>query len=139
MKTQRPSKGFTLIEVVIVVVIIGILAMIAIPVFQKARQNSRRAAMVNDARQIGTAAQLYMAEKNVSFINFTFTPSSGVTQDPLSHYVSRVSDGYINGNINITIDGTFSLQHPQVRGGLKGDGNLGDPVYFTAAGLLYTN
>jgi type II secretory pathway pseudopilin PulG len=121
------------------VVIIGILAMIAIPLFQKARQKSRRAALLNDARQIGTAAQQYMAEKNVTFINFTFTPSSGVTQDPLSHYVQRVSEGYINGNINIVTDGTFSLQHPQVRGGFNGDGNLGDPVYFTAAGLLYTN
>lgn len=139
MKTKCSSKGFTLVEIMIVVVIIGLLAMIAIPARQGAIQKSRRTTMLNDARQIGSAAQQYMADNHATSVNFKFTPSSGVTQAPLSNYVPRVGEGYTNGDITITAEGSFSLQHPHVRGGIDGNGNLGDPVNFSASGQLRAN
>lgn len=57
-------KGFTLVEIMIVVAIIALLAAIAIPSFMKSRQDSRRTACVNNLRllyhakqQLATAAQ----------------------------------------------------------------------------------
>jgi type IV pilus assembly protein PilA len=66
MNTQnRNSKGFTLVEIMIVVVIIGLLAAMAIPAFQKVRQSSQDKAVLNNARQLGAAADQYFLEYGV--------------------------------------------------------------------------
>ena len=53
--TQR--KGFTLVEIMIVVAIIALLAAIAIPSFLKSRSDSRQSACVNNLRLIDHAKQ----------------------------------------------------------------------------------
>lgn len=54
--------GFTLVEIMIVVVIIGMLAALAIPAFQKVRQNSRHSALANDMRSFAQAFETYSHE-----------------------------------------------------------------------------
>ena len=61
----RSSKGFTLVEIMIVVVIIGLLAAMAIPAFQKVRQSSQDKAVLNNARQLSAAADQYFLENGV--------------------------------------------------------------------------
>ena len=69
MKTMRRStKGFTLVEIMIVVVIIGLLAAMAIPAFQKVRQSSQDKAVLNNARQLAAAADQYFLENGVSSV-----------------------------------------------------------------------
>ncbi len=63
---NRSSKGFTLVEIMIVVVIIGLLAAMAIPAFQKVRQSSQDKAVLNNARQLAAAADQYFLENGVS-------------------------------------------------------------------------
>jgi len=66
MKQIKSSKGFTLVEIMIVVVIIGLLAAMAIPAFQKVRQASQDKAVSNNMRQLGAAADQYFLENGTS-------------------------------------------------------------------------
>src|SRR5271170_8114495 len=62
------NKGFTLVEIMIVVVIIGLLASMAIPAFQKVRTNSQDKAVLNNARQLSAGADQYYLENGVSSV-----------------------------------------------------------------------
>ena len=74
MKTKNvKSGGFTLVEIMIVVAIIGLLAAIAIPNFVKARTTSQTNACINNLRQIDGAASQFALEHgltNGDHINF---------------------------------------------------------------------
>ena len=63
METSRRRKaGFTLVEIMFVVLIIGLLAAIAIPNFVKARTNSQRSACIANLRQIEGAKHEWALE-----------------------------------------------------------------------------
>src|SRR6266516_3677694 len=67
--TNHSTKGFTLVEIMIVVVIIGLLAAMAIPAFQKVRTSSQDKAVLNNARQLSAAADQYYLENGVSSVS----------------------------------------------------------------------
>ena len=68
MKTTKTSRkaGFTLVEIMIVVAIIGLLAAIAIPNFIKARATSQQNACINNLRQIDGAINEWALETGQS-------------------------------------------------------------------------
>jgi prepilin-type N-terminal cleavage/methylation domain-containing protein len=75
MKTAEPPRkqGFTLVEIMIVVAVIGLLAAIAIPNFVHSRAKSQATACINNMRQIDYAIQQFAMEKglaNGTTINF---------------------------------------------------------------------
>jgi len=80
----RQRIGFTLIEMLIVVVVIGILAAIAIPKFAQAKGRTRAATIRSDLRNLATAQEEYLAENgtyasNVSDLDYTTTNGVVIT------------------------------------------------------------
>jgi type IV pilus assembly protein PilA len=68
---NKSKKGFTLVEIMIVVVIIGLLAAMAIPAFQKVRSTSQEKAVTNNLRQLASAAQQYFLEEGTTTVATT--------------------------------------------------------------------
>jgi prepilin-type N-terminal cleavage/methylation domain-containing protein len=65
MRNLRNNKGFTLIELMIVVVIIGILAALAIPRFSQASDRAKEKEADGIIKQVYTLQSVYRAQHNV--------------------------------------------------------------------------
>lgn len=87
MKINTSRKaGFTLVEIMIVVAIIGLLAAIAIPNFVRARTESQTQACVNNLRQIDGAIQQWALENNQG-------PAAVVAAADVTPYLGRGAAG----------------------------------------------
>jgi len=62
--TRRQTSAFTLVEIMIVVAIIGLLTVLALPSFVKARKQSQGRRILNDARQMDAAVDQWAIEYN---------------------------------------------------------------------------
>ena len=105
MNTIRSGRGFTLVEIMIVVVIIGLLAAMAIPAFQKVRANSQDKAVLNNMRQLGAAADQYYLEAGTSSAAITSLVGSSNYVKALNTVANESYPLIFSQGITITVTG----------------------------------
>ena len=93
------NKGFTLIELMIVVSIIGILALIAIPNFQTLRSKAYDASAQSAGRSAKLAMEIYYQDHQTDSYNY---PSTATALNMLTSY-----DRNLNDDTNITFTFTY--------------------------------
>jgi prepilin-type N-terminal cleavage/methylation domain-containing protein len=84
LRAQANEKGFTLIELMIVIAIIGILAAVAIPNFIEYKNKSYCTATVNDVGAIGGALADYFAVPTNTTASTSYTPGAGGARPTLT-------------------------------------------------------
>ena len=104
------TKGFTLVEIMIVVVIIGLLAAMAIPAFQKVRQSSQDKAVLNNARQLSAAADQYYLENGVSTVDMPSLVGATNYVKAVNTVASETYPAFYTKGITITIAGIAGLR-----------------------------
>ena len=125
------KSGFTLVEILIVVVILGILAAIVIPQFTEASTEAKFSSLCTDLQTLRSQIELYKVQHNdtpPTFANFTAqmtgqTDITGAVGTDYGPYMQKIALNQFN-NLN-TIDNT----------GTVGD-NVGGWEYNEATGVI---
>ena len=92
---SHSAKGFTLVEIMIVVLIISVLAALAIPAFNRVQYTTRRKIITNNLRIIASAAQQYMLEQGASQVGDT--QMEGTSSFNYYRPISKVNAETYNG------------------------------------------
>jgi len=113
--TKSKTSGFTLIELMIVIVIIGILTMIAVPSYQSSVTKSRRSDGQVALMDVMAKQERYFTENNTYATDFTKLPASTTSQEGFY----KISAAACGGGIKSCVILTATAQSAQ-----SADGNL---------------
>jgi len=115
MNKMKNQKGFTLIELMIVIAIIGILAAIAIPQFSAYRKRSYNAAAQSDLRNAATAQEAYYVDNETYSSNYNrLIGTYGLYLSEKVYFKSVSADvtSYTMMSYHSSGDKTYSIKGP---------------------------
>ena len=113
-KLNQKRKGFTLIELIVVIAILGILAAIAIPRLTGTRDKAETAALVATVRTLNSAVSVYMAgEEDTTTLEGATDATAAYNELVAKDYVSDTVSDTDLGKITWTVgDLLFSVTPP---------------------------
>lgn len=91
-KQMRDERGLTLIELLVVVVILGIIAAIAVVAIGGLIDNSRKDAQVANAKQLVSAAKLYVSSNPIESGKLSYVSSTNGESSVLVKYIDSLKD-----------------------------------------------
>src|SRR4051812_3982496 len=94
-RTSQSSKGFTLVELLVVIGIIALLISILLPSLNRARETANRVKCASNLRQIGQAIQLYSNENKGAYPRTFFDGTGGIYANTISNQGSQASDPFV--------------------------------------------
>jgi prepilin-type N-terminal cleavage/methylation domain-containing protein len=125
---MRQSKSrvnaFTLIELLVVIAIIAILAAILFPVFAQAKEAAKKTKAIAESKQVGTAAQVYLADYDDTF--------------PLMHPIDPATGTYLHTNVSASGLGPYRLAAVPAGWGVNAAARAADEVAWNNSIYPYT-
>lgn len=108
----KNRKGFSLVELMIVVVIMGILIAVAIPLYGAITKNAERRTCQDNQRTIRTVYARAILNENTGDIGSVFqdgkTSFNSSTDNPNAVFISTFMEGFENGELpHCPVDGTY--------------------------------
>ncbi len=133
----KQKHGFTLIELLVVIAIIAILAAILFPVFQKVRENARRASCESNAKQFMLGILMYAQDSDEAMpISYAVNNSFGPIAAQL---LGNVPQTGVPAEISPYVKSTEVFHCPDDSGGMQanGDGPTNNLTWAQESGYTY--
>ena len=139
---MKKRNGFTLVEILIVVVILGILAAIVVPQFSDASEDAKLSSLMSDLQTMRSQIQLYKIQHNGDLPGTV----TGVTfEESMTKYTNQAGSDSITQAPAAGVYGPYLQQIPDNQfcdaNGVEADGTLGggnyDWNYNTTTGAIH--